>query len=267
MELHTAPPGDAWRLGRGPFVFAGQPPLLAGELDLLSTTEEKVRVRGVDTTGGDDPESMRAYGMGVLRTAARLRPGERARVAAHFMVNPSTPPGTYRTELVCGEQHEDVVVHVFPRQSVRLLPSPVRFAAAAGEVVSRDVVVRNRGNLAQPVPDVALVFLEERDWVNRSLVFALRETSEDEGHQRYLDRVVSEVRASLVNPARVKVTVNNGAELPPGETMELRLEIRMPSELTKGRSYFGSTDLVGGRLGLEVKCTKSRGSRQRRATP
>jgi hypothetical protein len=26
MEPHTAPPGDAWRLGKGPFIFSGVAP-------------------------------------------------------------------------------------------------------------------------------------------------------------------------------------------------------------------------------------------------
>src|SRR5258708_28105369 len=155
--MYTAPPGKAWRLGPWPFIFAGRPPLLTGELEVLNIAREKVRVRGIAATGGDDPDSQRAYGMNVIRTAARLLPEQRARVTGQVIIQPSTPPGTYRTQLVCGDQREDAVMHVFANEVVAVEPSPVTITAAAGESVSRVVIVTNHGNVVQPIPAVLLI--------------------------------------------------------------------------------------------------------------
>jgi len=254
MEMYTAPPGEAWRLGQGPFIFAGRPPLLTGELEILNLGQEKLRVRGIATTGGDDPDSQRAYGMDMVKTAARLLPEQQARVAGHVVVQPATPPGTYRTQLVCGEQREDAVLTVFANETVDIEPWPLAIAAAAGESVSRDVIVTNHGNVVQPVPAVVLIFLEERFWVNRSLVFALRETTEDEGYQAYLDRVLREIRGSLLSPVRVTIT-SESRELRSGETVAAGIRLRLPAEMARGRVYIGSAPLIGGTLELEITCT------------
>jgi len=264
MEMHTAPPEEAWRLGQGPFIFAGRPPLLVGELEIQNLAQEKLRVRGIETTGGDDPDSQRAYGMDVVRTVARLLPEQRARVAGHVVVQPSTPPGTYQTQLVCGDQREDAVIHVFPNEVVDIEPRPLTVAAAAGEPVSRVVIVTNRGNVAQPIPAVILIFLEERYWVNRSLVFALRETTDEEGHHAYLDRALREIRGSLISPVRVRITTES-QELPPGQTVETGIELRLPTEMTAGRVYIGSASLIGGTLDLEIRCTEQIRTGRRRA--
>jgi len=265
MKMFTAPPGEAWRLGQGPFTFAGRPPLLTGELEILNMSQEKLRVRGVATTGGDDPDSQRAYGLDMIRTAARLLPEQRARVAGHFVVQPSTPPGTYRTQLVCGEQREDAMITVFANEAVTIEPWPLTIAAAAGESVSRIVMVANRGNVVQPIPAVILIFLEERDWVNRSLVFALRETTEQEGYQAYLDRALRHIRGSLLSPVRVRITAETG-ELLPGETVEAGIKLQLPTEMVRDRVYLGSAPLIGGTLELEITCTgRSRTGRRKAA--
>ncbi len=265
MEMYTAPPGEAWRLGEGPFIFAGHPPLLTGELEILNIAQEKLRVRGVATTGGDDPDSQRAYGMGMVKTGARLLPQQRARVAGQVVVRPTTPPGTYRTQLVCGDQREDAVLHVFANELVNIQPRPLAIAAAAGESVSRVIIVTNQGNVARQIPAVVLIFLEELYWVNRSLVFALRETTEQEGYQAYLDRALREIRGSLLSPVRVTITTES-RELQPGETVETGIKLRLPAEMVRERVYIGSAPLIGGTLELEITCTgRSRTGRRRAA--
>jgi hypothetical protein len=263
MRMYTAPPGEAWRLGQGPFIFAGRPPLLTGELEILNIGQEKVKVRGIATTGGDDPDSQRAYGMDMILTAARLLPEQRARVAGQVLVKPATPAGTYRTQLVCGEQREDAVLTVFANEAVDIEPRPLAISAAAGESVSRGVIVTNQGNVVQPIPAVVLIFLEERYWVNRSLVFALRETTEQEGYQAYLDRTLRELRGSLLSPVRVTIT-SESRELQPGVAIAAEIKLRLPAEMVRGRVYIGSAPMIGGTLELEITCTgRSRTARRR----
>jgi Arc/MetJ-type ribon-helix-helix transcriptional regulator len=264
MEMYTAPPGEAWRLGEGPFIFAGRPPLLTGELEIQNLTQEKLRVRGIRATGGDDPDSQQAYGMDVVRTAVRLLPQQRARVTGQVVVEQSTPPGTYRTQLTCGEQREEAVIHVFANEIVDVQPRPLAIAAPAGDPVSPVVIATNHGNVVQPIPAVVLVFLEEFYWVNRSLVFALRETTDQEGHQAYLDRALREIQGSLLSPVRVTITADR-QELRPGETVQTSIKLRLPTEMARGRVYIGSVPFIGGTLEFKITCTERSRTRRRRA--
>jgi hypothetical protein len=262
MEPHTAPPGEAWRLGRGPFIFSGVPPLCVGAIDLINESDEKVRVRRIPVVG-PKYEALSSLGLHELRVASALPPHQRMKARAFFRVAPYTPPGTYTADLSCGSQHEPVIVHVWERAGLQVDPGEIRLRGAAGEVLSTKVVVTNESNATQTCRDIALVFLEERNWVGRSLVFALRETKEDEGYQAYLDRVVRELKVSLTRPARV--TIRTGfSELQPGESRELELEITLPAELVKGRTYFGSTKFMSGKLIFRVECNGASESTRRR---
>ncbi|OGB96094.1 MAG: hypothetical protein A3G35_00670 [candidate division NC10 bacterium RIFCSPLOWO2_12_FULL_66_18] len=262
MEKHTAPPGDAWRLGAGPFIFSGVPPMCAGDLELVNDSDEKVKVRAIPVVGHRD-RALERLGLSELRVGARLAPHDRTRVRAHFLLDPHTPPGTYTADLSCGGQREPVVVHVFERLGLQVEPDVIRLRGAGGDVLTTLVVVTNRGNVTETLRELALIFLEERNWVGRSLVYALRETKQDEGHQAYLDRLVHELRATLSRPARV--TLRGGvSEIQPGETREVQLEITLPNELMKGRTYVGSTPFMSTELFFEVECNGANNSKKRR---
>lgn len=260
MEPYTAPPGEAWRLGRGPFIFSGFPPLCTGGIELVNDSDEKVKVRSIAVV---DRDKSAALGAGELRVLASLPPRERKRVPAHFVLAPHTAPGSYTVDLSCGGQKETAIVHVFEKLGLQVEPDIIRLRGAGGDVVEAVAVITNRGNVSETLRDLALVFLEEQNWVGRSLVHALRETGAEEGHQSYLDRVVRELRSSIARPARVTLR-GEISEIQPGERRELRLEIKLPDELVKGRSYEGSSAFMSGELSFEVECNGSSNSTKRR---
>ena len=103
MQNYTAPPGAAWRLGKGPFLFSGTPPICSGELDLINDSDEKVKVRAIAVAGPKE-RSTASPGLTEVRLAARLAPHGRTRVSAHFEVDPGTPPGRYAVELICADR-------------------------------------------------------------------------------------------------------------------------------------------------------------------
>lgn len=272
MQPHTAPPGEAWGLGPGPFLLSGTPPRVSGEIELVNRSSERVKVRAIPARaaasavkrgGAAAPE------LGPVRMAARLEPGSRERVFAHLDLAPDTPPGTYEAELDAGGERTRVVVHVFEKQAVVVKPALVRLRGAPGEVLSHVLVVANHGNVPHTLPSAALVHLEERDWFGRSLVYALRETREQEGHQAYLDRVVREMKASDIPPMRVDVSTGGGPaaagrELRPGGTLEVRLDLTLPEKLIKGRTYIRTIPFMGTQLTFQVECNGSLQSTRRR---
>jgi hypothetical protein len=262
MESYPDSPGEAWRLGQGPFIFSGAPPLCVGAIDLINDSDEKVRVRRIPVVGHND-EASSSLGLSELRVTTPLLPHQRTRARAFFRLHPYTPPGTYTAHLTCGSQQEAVTAHVWERVGLQVDPSQIWLRGAAGETLSTMVVVTNDSNIAQSHRDVALVFLEERNWIGRSLVFALRDTEEGEGHQACLDRVVHELKVSLARPARVTIRTDFSA-LRPGERIEVELDIVLPAELVKGRTYFGSTRFMSGKLNFLVDCNGTENSTKRR---
>src|SRR5262245_40717618 len=129
MEAHSAPPGEAWRLGQGPFIFSGVPPMCVGELDLVNQSDEKVRVRTIPVVGHKD-QAVSNLGLAELKVGARLGPRGRTRARAFFLLDPYTPPGTYTAELSCGSQNEPVIVHVWEKLGLKLDPSVIRLRGA-----------------------------------------------------------------------------------------------------------------------------------------
>jgi uncharacterized membrane protein len=234
--------------------------MCTGDIELVNDSDQKVKVRAILVVGRDKVASL---GAGELRVAASLAPHERKRVPAHFVLEPYTPPGSYTVDLCCGDQRETAVVRVFEKLGVQVEPDVIRVRGAGGDVVEALLVITNRGNVSETLRDLALVFLEEQNWVGRSLVYALRETKAEEGHQPYLDRVVGELRATLSHPARVTLR-GDVSEIHPGERREVRAEIKLPDELIKGRTYEGSAAFMSSELFFEVECNGTSNSTKRR---
>jgi hypothetical protein len=250
------------QLRGGPLIFSGVPPIVAGDLELANPTDEKVKVRAIQVAGHEDPAIAR-FGLSELRVGVRLAPNERTRAHAHFLIDPQTPPGTYTAELSYGGEQQRIVVHVFEKVDLRVEPEVIRLRGAGGDVLNQLVILRNRGNVTETLRDLALVFLEERDWVGRSLVYALRETKQGEGHQAYFDRVIEELRSTIARPARVTIQ-GEVRDLRPGDTAEVGLEITLPRELKTGRTYVGSTPFMSGALSFEIECNGAVNSTRRR---
>jgi hypothetical protein len=179
------------------------------------------------------------------------------------MLDPYAPPGSYTVALSCGDQRETAVLHVFEKLGVEVQPDVIRLRGAGGDVLETLLVITNRGNVTETLRDLALVFLEEQNWVGRSLVYALRETKAEEGHQSYLDRVVREMKGTLAHPARVTLR-GDISEIQPGDRREVRAEIKLPDELMKGRTYEGSAAFMSTELFFEVDCNGSSNSNKRR---
>jgi hypothetical protein len=262
MQKSTAPPGEDWRLGSGPFVFSGRPPMLVGDVELINTSEDIVKVRAIETAASR--ETVEALpDLGVLRLVARIAPGASTRARGHFLVDPLTPPGTYTAELDVAGKREQAVIKVLKDPKVEISPQRLRLAGAAGETVAEQVVVHNRGNVPQTVPEHGELCLAERDWIVRSLASALRESPEDEGHGPFLDRLVRQLRDTRARTVDLRIE-GGRAELAPGELRELRIVLELPEGLPAGRTYFGRFPFLGRILLFEVS---SEGAPTRKRRP
>lgn len=253
MEQPTATTDLPWRLGKGPFVFIGTPPFCWGEVALENLSDHKVKIRTLDTAERSR-KTQPVRGLDAVRVRARLSPRSASHKPAYFDVDPHTPPGTYKTEIVRGDQREPAVIHVLENPDFAVSPSRVVLRGRGGERLTQVLVVRNHGNIPHRMHEAARIWLEEEDWVGRTFVYALRDKAENvEGHQAFLDRVLGEFSRSMIHQVRVSLTCDD-PDIRPGDTREVSLGLTLPEHLRKGRVYFGFIRLMGKRLWIEVRC-------------
>ncbi|MCC6769998.1 MAG: hypothetical protein IT360_02200 [Gemmatimonadaceae bacterium] len=261
MQRYSTPPGEGWHPDRETVVLRGMPPVLWGDVTLVNDSDEKVKVRQLDVTAGKGMKGRLAPGG--LRIGARLAPRDTARARASMRVDPHTPPGRYAMDAE-GFAAGGVVLEVLERVSTLLTPARLDLRGAPGEVLTADVAVTNRGNVPLEVPRAALVHLEERYWMGRSLTYVLRDVARDTGAAAYLDRLLAELKDSDIRPMRVEVAAKEG-ELAPGDSLAARLTLHLPEELRKGREYVRSITFMHARLFVAVACDGSASSTKRRA--
>lgn len=251
------------QLGDGPFIFSGKPPICRGNLVIGSTSNETVRIRSLSTDLRDD-NKLAPLGFGQIKVQTRLAPGSFGAVPAHIQIDPHTAPGIYKTSISSGKKQKQIVVHVQENPALRISPARVQLRGAGGDHLSHTLVIHNPGNITHTLDKAATVWLEERDWVGQTLVYTLRKSADDEKHQAYLDRMLDELRKSMLPPVRV-ILKYDSPEIRPGDTRVVELEITLPSErMNKGRTYLGFIKLMGKRLWLEVACNGSSNSTKRR---
>jgi hypothetical protein len=250
----------SWRLGEDPLVFSGTPPLLSGEIELINEGEEKIAPKRLEAYF-DRQDGIHAD----LRVPGRLAAKSRTRVRAQFIVNRDTRPGTYHGSVRAGGQTAPATVHVFERKAATVAPSVLQFAGAPGDHVELHASITNNGNVTHALAKSGVIFFEEANWVGRSLVFALREASAEEGVQRYLDRVLRELLDSVVSTTKVAIGTSQHT-LEPGATLQLRLAFTLPDRLTKGRTYGTWLPIAGTQITFELLCNGSANSTLRRPT-
>ena len=241
---------EKWGLGPGPIVLVGHPPICQGSVELFNKSTERVRLRtiplaGLDLTSVPAPA--------VAKVFARLDPHDRLRTSVQVHLHQTAPPGTYRGELVCGSQREQVVMHVLEHVNLSVKPSSMWITARPEQKVQLRLFVANLGNVNSTLQPSDVVYLEERQEFGRSLTASLKDAGKV-GYEKFLDRLVSELAATGVSPAAAKISSEN-LEIQPGETREVKVELRLPAELKRNRVYWGKLSFKNAHLLLEVECT------------
>lgn len=261
MQRYSMPPGDEWRAGHDTIVLRGTPPVLWGDLTLRNDSDEKVKVRHLEMTSRHEQHA--AVAPSALRIGARLAPRAATRTRASVTVDPHTPPGRYTMDAE-GFAQGGVVLEVLERVSVQLTPARLELRGAPGDVLDADLAVSNRGNVPVAIPRAALVHLEEKFWMGRSLTYVLRDIPRDAGANAFLDKLLAELKDTDIRPMRVDVE-SKEEELAPGANAVLRLRLHLPEELRKGRDYVRSISFMHARLFVALTCDGSAASTKRRA--
>jgi hypothetical protein len=214
---------------------------------------DALRVRAVEVAGA-----------GTVPVASTVAPGDSARLPVRLRLDPHTPPGRREVEVVVGDARTTAVLEVAEHARLRITPPAVAVAGAPGAAVTARVVMSNRGNVPVPLDRLGAVTLDEDGGVCRSLDGALRAEGE-KGFQAVLDEAVRRVAGTRVDQLRVRA--GDPSALEPGETRAVDLELRLPPDMTAGRTYSGMLRLVGASLLVQVTAegAPSKGAAAKRA--
>jgi hypothetical protein len=252
MEPYSIPPGDAWRLGRGPFAFFGAPRKCAGEIDLINESASRVMVRWLPVEIFEGQE-VTNVGVASMAVGVAVPPHMKLRTRAFFQLDSRVHPGNYRAVVLCGTQREEATIRVSDDTRLRFEPNVIQLRGGREDVLESAFVVINEGNVSETVDKLALAYLEEWHLMGRATVEAMRSTENGAGYQAYLDNLVAEIKRSMPQPARVELKAA-AAELRPGESREVDLKMTLPSDLNKNRTYLGFAKFMSGRLQFRVEC-------------
>jgi hypothetical protein len=239
-----------WSMGPGPYVFSGTPPICEGMLPLMNETGERVRIRPIPVAKLDRPAGQ-GPPVGRIQVSARLEPHSRLLSPARLFVGDFTPPGTYSGEITVGGRQEKITIHVLEKSDLSLSPRVLHLEAKGGATVTKAVVVTNHGNMPSVLPEVALLPLGAKGGASLLFHAAILEKGK-EGYEQVLDNFVGRMAESEAGPCRVVFKPAGSAEIAPGESRPVELEIRLPAELIKHRTYRGVLALRNARLILEV---------------
>lgn len=255
---HTGTPGKDWFLADGQCTFSGPPRQCRGELTLINDSDDKVKVRALETRApARKRKGMQALEPQQIRFSAQIPPHDLIRKRVNLKLPPSTPPGLYQATIPCGGRKIQATIEVHEYRKLRVEPRHLRVRGNSGDTISPTVVLSNLGNTPIAIDDVAMVWLREQRWIGRTLVYTLRETEPDDTYEDFANRLLHSFRQSIVVPARIRMEPISGKLLAPGQSLTRKLTMTLPSGLRKGRHYLGFIKVNEDQFWLELHCSRN----------
>jgi len=185
-----------------------------------------------------------------VRVFGRLEPYHQTDVRAQLTVDRFTPPGEYEAQVRLGDEEAQALIFVLENHKLRLTPNQLVATAAAGQTITQTVYITNEGNVPFNTRKAVFAPLQALNMVHQSLAIALDEEGHS-GHQKFLDRFVSELADNEVQPAKVKLEVQDEI-IAPGETKRVEITIRLPAGLKKKKTYKSKITFRNATLGVEL---------------
>lgn len=256
---HTGTPGKDWFLADGQYTFSGPPRLCRGELTLINDSDNKVKVRILETRApARKRKGMQALEPQQIQLSARIPPHDTVRKRVNLKLPPGTPPGLYQATIPCGDRKTQITIEVHEYRKLRIEPKHLRVQGNSGDTISPTVVLRNLGNTPIAIDDVAMVWLREQWWIGRTLVYTLRDTGPEDTYEDFANRLLHSFRKSIVSPARIRLGPESEKQLAPGQSLTRKLTMTLPKGLRKGRRYLGFIKVNEEQFWLELYCGRHR---------
>ena len=229
-----------------PVVLRGTPRHLVGRIPLQNPGEDLAVLRIATVRDHDgrlgipDPISQR------LATKV-LRPGQRDSVRLRLRLDPTTPPGEYRTEVEVGGGVRPLILQIAEVVALDLSPPLLVVENRHGESVEKAVSVTNRGNVPLVIGEIGAVVLDDERFECRTLRRAaevLGSATEDVTVDHFLTEIARASRHVLERSGALRVRNLGGAvTVAPGETVSVGLRIDVPAGLDGHTRYVGTVPI------------------------
>lgn len=266
---YSGEPGVDWHLSKGACSFYGTPHDCRGELTFVNTSDAKVKIRSLQTQAPSRTrKECHALAPSEIAVAVRIQPRSQTCTTASMQLAPDTPPGQYQAIMLCGAQNVPVDIQVTAYHELALEPNHISVHAASGETIRWQLSLQNLGNVPLELGDVGMVWLREQNWIGRTLVYTLRETSEEETYEDFLNHLLHSFHDEMIPPARVLFEPAKIFTLGAGKHIVRNLSMTIPPGLKKGRRYAGFIKINDSRIWLELYCTGNATTpKKQQATP
>ena len=154
----------------------------------------------------------------------------------------TTPPGSYEGTARLGKTEFRVVAEVEPAPSLQITPTHLSLEAEPGAELEVHINALNDGNVPLEIRRTHAFGVFADQGVEEAFGAAFQ--TETAAGERRFDRFVETLADHHGGLVRVQVTEGDGA-LEPGDLRQLRLSLRLPTELEGGRTYAGTWSLPG----------------------
>ena len=240
--------------------FSGPPQALAGTIPIQNTTPDKQKLRTL-AVGGEALRGPAQIPLREVALAARLAPGEQARVPGTIQLDPHTPPGQYDFEVKLGSRTFAATAFVNEVVDLRVDPDSITIVAGSSSTYVRQFVARNEGNtpLALGARCEAPIF-DSFDLMS-SMLIGLSKASGSDDAGAMLKSMLREwggLHAGTLVISREPVILGPGQQISAEATFEL------PAELKPLRHYRSSLQLYNATLSIDIYTSATAG---KNATP
>ena len=253
---YSGEPGIDWHLSEEPAIFYGIPSECRGQLKLINTSGAKVKIRSLAT---DAPTKKRKSTPSLkpskINLFARIKANSEACVTAELELPHGTAPGQYQASIPCGKHKHPIDVTILEHHELLISPNHIRLKGESGDTVSYQITISNLGNVALEFGDVGIVWLREQNWVGRTLVYTLRDTTAEDSFEDFENHLLQNFRKDIIPPARIQFEPAKINAISAGETLIRKLTLTLPPGLMKGRRYLGFIKINENRIWLEVYCS------------
>jgi hypothetical protein len=233
-------------LGEQPVILSGQPGVLRGDLVVRYQGVERIRLRELALTSKNLDQvyvkTRRTSAGPVMRLRPGvIRPGHTGPVSLSIDLDAQTPPGEYQAKVDIAGTAQPVVIHVLEKVALRIQPAQLVIENLPDQKVTKQIVVRNLGNVPLTIGEIGAVYLDDDLQVCRTLRAAAASVDDElRPLEEYLARILLEAKHVAESSGILRIhNLEGRVVVQPGETRPMNLEIRVPGGLDRRGRYRG----------------------------
>ena len=221
-------------------VLNGPPSNLQGNIQFVNRENDPLRVKTLALVDNNKNKKQVVLGnKDFLNFSFRLRPGEQKMERVIHRLPSATPPGTYESHIMLGNEMHKVKMIVQPTIAIGVFPNTFTFQdTTPGKTHIAVITLSNNGNMPFQVPELKHAAVLDMDLLCRAFGKGFREKGKDD-----LMSTLNEVTRNLKNNLTDWVSISvdeHGQIVQPGESLLLHVNFTLPKNADSRRDYDGN---------------------------